>query len=238
VACVAHYIRDKTLTHGFFLRQVDAALDATNVARVAHYIRDKTRGLGQGKEAASGEDEAPSSFQSIVISLKVRNCKGGGEKSESDMKREREHKVLGKILTESSNFIINRVGQNYIYIHTYTVYIRYFCRDLIKHMVIYGVYIYGSGQPNNKSWLHMKLQEAGNGSFSFIGCIILNHFALFKTHPDPHNNSGSKCGWWIWTLVRKGTRGCSYSPDSVLMQCSGSVLIQCSDSVLIHLTVS
>ncbi|KAF5837023.1 hypothetical protein DUNSADRAFT_4948 [Dunaliella salina] len=55
---------------------VDAALDATNVARVAHYIRDKTRGLGNinnnGDAEHRGEDtgEGPSSFQSIVISLK------------------------------------------------------------------------------------------------------------------------------------------------------------------------
>jgi chromosome segregation ATPase len=42
---------------------VDAALDATNVARVAHYIRNKTK-----------KSQAPDSepFQSIVISLKVR----------------------------------------------------------------------------------------------------------------------------------------------------------------------
>ena len=39
------------------LDEIDAALDATNVARVAAYIRDKTRGEGSG-------------FQSIVISLK------------------------------------------------------------------------------------------------------------------------------------------------------------------------
>ncbi|KAJ9513257.1 hypothetical protein QJQ45_029483 [Haematococcus lacustris] len=42
----------------FVLDEVDAALDATNVARVAHYIRDKTRSSDQGR------------FQSIVISLK------------------------------------------------------------------------------------------------------------------------------------------------------------------------
>lgn len=41
----------------FVLDEIDAALDATNVARVAAYIRDKTRGAGNG-------------FQSIVISLK------------------------------------------------------------------------------------------------------------------------------------------------------------------------
>lgn len=38
---------------------MDAALDATNVARVAHYIRGRTR---------PGADNG---FQSIVISLKV-----------------------------------------------------------------------------------------------------------------------------------------------------------------------
>lgn len=60
--------------------QVDAALDATNVARVAHYIRDKTRGLanvGEDLDGPSGAprdgdmSSAPSNFQSIVISLKV-----------------------------------------------------------------------------------------------------------------------------------------------------------------------
>eukprot|EP00798_Chlamydomonas_sp_ICE-L_P016806 gene16806-23088_t len=44
----------------FVLDEVDAALDATNVARVAHYIRNKTR----------KEREAGNPFQSIVISLK------------------------------------------------------------------------------------------------------------------------------------------------------------------------
>ena len=48
--------------------QVDAALDATNVARVAHYIRDRTRAA------------ADNGFQSIVISLKVRG--GGGGQAE------------------------------------------------------------------------------------------------------------------------------------------------------------
>lgn len=46
----------------FVLDEVDAALDATNVARVAHYIRSRTR---------PGADNG---FQSIVISLKVRQC--------------------------------------------------------------------------------------------------------------------------------------------------------------------
>ena len=41
----------------FVLDEIDAALDATNVARVAAYIRDKTHA-------------ADDSFQSIVISLK------------------------------------------------------------------------------------------------------------------------------------------------------------------------
>ena len=41
----------------FVLDEIDAALDATNVARVAAYIRDKTHA-------------ADESFQSIVISLK------------------------------------------------------------------------------------------------------------------------------------------------------------------------
>jgi hypothetical protein len=57
--------------------QVDAALDATNVARVAHYIRTRTRTAAQrgGRRAggAEGDDEAaePHGFQSIVISLKA-----------------------------------------------------------------------------------------------------------------------------------------------------------------------
>lgn len=42
----------------FVLDEIDAALDATNVARVAEYIRAKTR------------PAAPARFQSIVISLK------------------------------------------------------------------------------------------------------------------------------------------------------------------------
>lgn len=46
----------------FVLDEVDAALDATNVARVAHYIRSKTR--------RSHEDPDAQPFQSIVISLK------------------------------------------------------------------------------------------------------------------------------------------------------------------------
>eukprot|EP00983_Pelagomonas_calceolata_P067553 1149514-Pelagomonas_calceolata.AAC.1 len=58
-----------------FIPQVDAALDATNVARVAHYIRDKTRGLGnndnnEAEQRGVETDRGPSSFQSIVISLK------------------------------------------------------------------------------------------------------------------------------------------------------------------------
>jgi structural maintenance of chromosome 1 len=41
------------------LDEIDAALDAVNVARIAKYIRDCTR------------DGAANGFQSIVISLKV-----------------------------------------------------------------------------------------------------------------------------------------------------------------------
>ncbi|KAG2489243.1 hypothetical protein HYH03_012263 [Edaphochlamys debaryana] len=73
----------------FVLDEVDAALDATNVARVAHFIRARTRpragGRGGGgaggaegaeadeEEEADGEGEGgegPHGFQSIVISLK------------------------------------------------------------------------------------------------------------------------------------------------------------------------
>ena len=53
----------------FVLDEVDAALDATNVARVAHYIRAKTR--------ASQQPGGGQPFQSIVISLKVCVCVGG-----------------------------------------------------------------------------------------------------------------------------------------------------------------
>ena len=81
----------------FVLDEVDAALDATNVARVAHYIRNHTRGGQQqqqqeGEEEGNGEgssrgglrqtrqqqqsggggggDAGEMAFQSIVISLK------------------------------------------------------------------------------------------------------------------------------------------------------------------------
>ncbi|GIL86373.1 hypothetical protein Vretimale_11686 [Volvox reticuliferus] len=62
----------------FVLDEVDAALDATNVARVAHYIRRRTRACGAaaaGAEAALvdsrvEEGGSPQGFQSIVISLK------------------------------------------------------------------------------------------------------------------------------------------------------------------------
>ena len=36
---------------------------------------------------------------------------------------------------------MSRVGRN----HIYTVYIRYFGREITKYTVTYGVYIYGSG---------------------------------------------------------------------------------------------
>lgn len=75
----------------FVLDEVDAALDATNVARVAHYIRGRTRGKlsagaaagdadadadgardadGGAKDAAAAGGAALAPFQSIVISLK------------------------------------------------------------------------------------------------------------------------------------------------------------------------
>lgn len=60
----------------FVLDEVDAALDATNVARVAQYIRTKTRrgqgaaGVGARGQALSQVGEAAQPFQSIVISLK------------------------------------------------------------------------------------------------------------------------------------------------------------------------
>lgn len=68
-----HLMRTHALCH-MRPMQVDAALDATNVARVAHYIRDKTR---MGPTAAMdgsepGESPAGNRFQSIVISLKVQ----------------------------------------------------------------------------------------------------------------------------------------------------------------------
>lgn len=55
---------------------MDAALDATNVARVAHYIRSRTRGAQQQQEGGGGGGDkggwegAMAPFQSIVISLK------------------------------------------------------------------------------------------------------------------------------------------------------------------------
>jgi hypothetical protein len=79
----------------FVLDEVDAALDATNVARVAHYIRNHTRGSQQqqqqeeagagGSSGGNGQqrrhqqqqssgggsgDAGEMAFQSIVISLK------------------------------------------------------------------------------------------------------------------------------------------------------------------------
>ncbi len=71
----------------FVLDEVDAALDATNVARVAHFIRSRTRSDGSDAGTAQGGgDQAGTSsggarggskasergrgFQSIVISLK------------------------------------------------------------------------------------------------------------------------------------------------------------------------
>ncbi len=70
----------------FVLDEVDAALDATNVARVAHYIRARTRdqqqqqqqqgggvrGGSSGRDVAGGggQDQDGVGFQSIVISLK------------------------------------------------------------------------------------------------------------------------------------------------------------------------
>jgi structural maintenance of chromosome 1 len=70
----------------FVLDEVDAALDAVNVARVAHYIRNKTRARlqqqqqrraggsskGQAEQAGTGggEEAEYQGFQTIVISLK------------------------------------------------------------------------------------------------------------------------------------------------------------------------
>ena len=62
----------------FVLDEVDAALDATNVARVAHYIRRRTRPTSRRTAEADApagvtveEEVSPQGFQSIVISLKV-----------------------------------------------------------------------------------------------------------------------------------------------------------------------
>jgi hypothetical protein len=66
----------------FVLDEVDAALDAVNVARVAHYIRNKTRARvqQQQQQRRAGGDKAQQpdqeeeveyqGFQTIVISLK------------------------------------------------------------------------------------------------------------------------------------------------------------------------
>ena len=51
----------------FVLDEVDAALDAANVARVARYVRAKTR-EGKGQEGNAASDAPP--LQAIVISLK------------------------------------------------------------------------------------------------------------------------------------------------------------------------
>jgi hypothetical protein len=63
---------------------------------------------------------------------------------------------------------IARVGQN----HKYTVHIRYFCREITKYTVIYGVYI--------RFWPTLRIAHKGHPA------VVLPSFIFNNTHSHRH----------------------------------------------------